>query len=149
MNKCVNCNCKSLKKSSTTERVVLSGITFTGKVPATECAECGESYVALDDLGDFELAVSERLASLGVRTGETFKYMRKALGLRAIDLAELLGIAPETISRWENGEPEEHAFVLLGGMVADRVDGRDSTVKRLRAMRSPGRRPAKVTVRAA
>lgn len=146
MNKCVNCNRKTLKKSSTIHRAVISGITFTGRVPAMECTECGESYVAIDDLGDFELAVSERIATLGVGTGESFKYMRKALGLRAIDLAELLGVAPETISRWENGVPEAHAFVLLGSMVADRIDGRDSTIKRLQAMQSPRKRPAKVKV---
>jgi hypothetical protein len=41
-------------------------------------------------MGGFELAVAERLASLGLRTGAAFKFMRKALGLRAVDLAELL-----------------------------------------------------------
>ncbi|HCF56532.1 MAG TPA: hypothetical protein DFS52_00855 [Myxococcales bacterium] len=28
--------------------------------------------------------------------------MRRALGLRSRDLAELLDVSPETVSRWEN-----------------------------------------------
>jgi transcriptional regulator with XRE-family HTH domain len=30
--------------------------------------------------------------------------MRKALGLRAADLAEMLDVTPETLSRWETGK---------------------------------------------
>lgn len=149
MDKCINCGSKRLKASSTTDRIAISGITFTGEVAAMECVKCGELYTRLDELGVFELAVAERLASLGIRTGASFKFMRKALGLRAIDLAELLNVAPETVSRWETGDPEAHVFALVGSMVADRIEGRDATVKRLRAMYSTRRKPMKIRVRAA
>jgi DNA-binding transcriptional regulator YiaG len=36
-------------------------------------------------------------------TGAELKFARKALGLRQTELAEQLGVAPETVSRWENG----------------------------------------------
>jgi hypothetical protein len=138
-----------MKVSSTTDRIEISGITFTGKVAALECVKCGERYTRLDDLSGFELAVAERLASLGIRTGAAFKFMRKALGLRAVDLGELLDVAAETVSRWETGEPEAHVFALLGSMVADRIEGRDTTVKRLRAIYSTRRKPMRIRVRAA
>jgi DNA-binding transcriptional regulator YiaG len=138
-----------MKASSMTDRIVVSGITFTGEVPALECVKCGERYALSEDLGNFELSVAERLASLGARTGAAFKFMRKALGLRAVDIAELFDVAAETVSRWETGEPEPHAFALLGSVIADRIEGRDSTVKRLRAIISPPRKPMRIRVRAA
>ncbi len=69
--------------------------------------------------------------------------MRKVLGLRATDLGDLLDIAPETISRWENGAipVEARAFVLLGALVTDRINGRTDTADRLHALRSPKKPP--------
>lgn len=106
-------------------------------------------FQGVAELGHFELAVAEKLAGLGIRTGEAFKFMRKALGLRAVDLAELLDVAAETVSRWETGEPEARAFALLGSIVAERLRGQEETVDRLRALRSPRKRPARVRVHAA
>lgn len=37
-------------------------------------------------------------------TGKEFKRRRKALGLKQLQLAQELGVAPETISRWENAK---------------------------------------------
>lgn len=41
--------------------------------------------------------------------------MRKAAGFRAVEVADLFGVRPETISRWEHGEaeiPRTAAFAL-------------------------------------
>ena len=35
--------------------------------------------------------------------GVELRFCRKALGLRQVDLAEHLGVASETVSRWETG----------------------------------------------
>jgi DNA-binding transcriptional regulator YiaG len=35
--------------------------------------------------------------------GPELKFARKVLGLRQVELAEHLGVAPETVSRWETG----------------------------------------------
>jgi transcriptional regulator with XRE-family HTH domain len=40
--------------------------------------------------------------SLRLVSGAELKFARKALGLRQTELAEYLGVEPETISRWEN-----------------------------------------------
>jgi len=34
--------------------------------------------------------------------GKEFKFLRKAIGIKAVDLANFLSVAPETLSRWEN-----------------------------------------------
>ncbi|MDX2088302.1 MAG: helix-turn-helix domain-containing protein [Kofleriaceae bacterium] len=62
--------------------------------------------------------------------------MRKALGMRAVDLAQLLDVTAETVSRWETGkiDVETRAFALLGTLVIERLEGRDDAVQRLRAI---------------
>ena len=83
-----------------------------------------------------ELAVAREFADVGVDTGEAFRRMRKALGLRATDLAQLLDLTPETISHWETGKVviNRAAFVALGAMVQDAIDGRTTTRDRLAAL---------------
>ena len=37
-------------------------------------------------------------------TGEEVRAMRRRLGLTQIELAELVGVAPNSVARWERGE---------------------------------------------
>ncbi len=68
-----------------------------------------ETYLDWKVLAKLDLAAAQWLADAGARSPETFRFMRKTLGLRAADLAELLDVAPETVSRWERGVlPVEH-----------------------------------------
>jgi DNA-binding transcriptional regulator YiaG len=92
---------------------------------------------------EFELAVACELADRGVRTGEAVRHMRKVLGLRAADLARLLDLTPETISHWETGKARigRAAFVVLGAMVQDALEGTSSTRDRLSALDEDGPRP--------
>jgi putative zinc finger/helix-turn-helix YgiT family protein len=149
MEQCAECGGKRFKATTMTDRVEISGVVFNGEIPAHECVKCGHQYAHADQLAKFELAVAERLARLGIRTGAAFKFMRKVLQMRAVDLAELLDVTAETISRWETGEPEARAFALLGSMVSERMRGDQQTVERLRALRSPPPRPTRVKVTAA
>lgn len=87
----------------------------------------------------WELGVAQQLGDLAIRTGDAFRFMRKSLGLSGVALANLLGVAAETVSRWENVAPDAHAFVLLTTMVADRIAGTSATRDRLRA--TGGTRP--------
>ena len=149
MRKCPTCRQGKLEAGVTRVKRRVAGIDFAGTLPATLCGSCDEALVSAAELGRFELAIAERLAALGVRNGEAFKFMRKALGLRAIDLAALLDVAAETVSRWETGQPEARAFALLGSVVTDRIAGTERTVDSLKALQSEKRRPSRVRVRAA
>lgn len=136
MKRCAQCNGTKLTKVEATEKVHVGKWTFTATLPATKCAACGESYINGEVLGRFELSAARKLAELGIREGAAFKFMRKALGMRAADLAELLSVTPETVSRWENDKNEVDlaAFVTLGALVADKLEGRTTTLDRLRAV---------------
>lgn len=118
-------------------------------VPAEVCNTCSASSVALDDLAGAELTVAAELARRGLRSGESFKVMRKALGLRANAMAELFDLEPETLSRWEKGTQtvDPCAFALLGSLVVDHIAGRaESALARLRALREPLRTSEQVRV---
>jgi DNA-binding transcriptional regulator YiaG len=80
-----------------------------------------------------QLSVACELADRGMRTGDTLRQMRKALGLRAVDLARLLDVTAETISHWETGKarPTRATFAAVAAMADEAIDGRTSTRDRL------------------
>ena len=103
------------------------------------CAACGEEIIAGPDLERFGLAIARDAAQHTAPSGVVFRTMRKILGYTSQELAGLLGVSLETISRWENGARgvDALAFQLLGMIAADRLEGRTSTEDSLRAAREP------------
>ena len=104
--------------------------------PQRVCSSCGERYYEAKDLIKAEDAVTRELVARGIRDGEVFKYLRKALGLKATELADLLGVTAETISRWENGhnEADRAVWATLDLLVDDHYAGRTTTLDRLRGL---------------
>lgn len=102
--------------------------------PQKVCAKCGERYYEAKDLVAAEDAVTRELVARGIRDAAVFKHLRKTLGLKAIELADLLGVTAETISRWENGhnEPDRAVWATLELLVDDHYAGRTATRDRLR-----------------
>jgi transcriptional regulator with XRE-family HTH domain len=90
--------------------------TFEGTVTGVRCESCGSYVYDGPDLGRFERLVALRLLTLGISTGAEARFLRKKAGLKAVDLAALLGVTPETVSHWENGKsqpsPSELAMIL-------------------------------------
>jgi putative zinc finger/helix-turn-helix YgiT family protein len=65
-----------------------------------KCQACGE--VVFSNSVDEEVLLALR-AHLHLLTPQQIKKGRKTLGLKAKELAERIGVAAETISRWEKG----------------------------------------------
>lgn len=139
LKRCVQCQGEKLLEVKEEERLEVAGKTFVGKVPAQKCASCGELYFPGPALCDFELEVAGEFARHGEVSAEAFSFMRRSLGMQARELAELLDVAPETVSRWEHGKRqlERGTFALLAEMVLDRLEGRTTTLDRLRALMKP------------
>lgn len=112
---------------------------FIAALPARHCRSCGETSYEAAILQRFDLHVANRLAEAGVGSGAAFRFMRKALGLRAVDLAELLDVSAETLSRWETEKRalDRGALAVLAACVRDALAGRTSTLDTLRALRTP------------
>jgi putative zinc finger/helix-turn-helix YgiT family protein len=127
------------------ETVRVGGLRFTAQVPAQVCPACGESYLSGETLRTLERGVAEALARSGAGSPEAFRYMRKVVGLKAVEVAELFGVTPETVSRWENGErqPEPRAVKLIGALVVEHLAGRSDVLDYLRSLsRDQGEPPS-------
>jgi hypothetical protein len=91
MEQCAKCGAAEIP-----ETLEVAGVTFTGAVAGWRCAACSTTYLDGPAFGRFELATAARLLDAGVHAGEVLKFARKALGLRAAELGELLDVRPET-----------------------------------------------------
>jgi putative zinc finger/helix-turn-helix YgiT family protein len=133
--RCRACGRDGLQDATSQVSVALArcGVTATVAVPARSCASCGRVHVEDRVVARARLAAGCALADAGVHTGEAFRHLRKALGLRAADLALLLDVTPETISHWETGRaaPARTAFVVLAAIVNEAMDGGSATHHRL------------------
>jgi putative zinc finger/helix-turn-helix YgiT family protein len=119
-------NCPNCKKEKTL-RAWTGTFTVMGvDVPAKgqRCSACEETLFAAGETEKQERAAADVLVERGLRTAAEFRFVRKMAGLKATELADLLDVRPETVSRWERGEveiPRPVAFVLGELYVRPRV----------------------------
>lgn len=141
MRRCKKCE-KGKRAGAQRYEIELGRRTFEGEVRGWRCRVCGERYHDGPDLEHFDQLVARWLAENGFETGAEFKFMRKAAGIRAADLAEWMGVTPETVSHWETGKHPSDVTTraLLAAIVLDALGGKTATRDRLDAQRSPARR---------
>lgn len=137
--RCFNCKSSELVAAEHEDRIEVAGHKFTRSIPALRCSKCGEETMKGVDIEAFELEVAAELARHGELPAGAFRFMRRTLGMKAADLADLLDVTAETVSRWENEKQgiERRAAALLSSMVLDKLEGRTSTLERLRALKEP------------
>lgn len=70
------------------------------------CLSCGEELFDYDELDRQDALIADALVTRGIRTGEQFVFVRKSAGLKAVEVAELFDVRPETVWRWEHDETE-------------------------------------------
>jgi len=92
----------------------LPGVLLCG-VEVLRCPKCGESEVVIpkpNQLGD--LLAQHLIEKRDRLVGAEIRFLRAHLNLSGVELARRMGVAPETVSRWENGKDAM-------GPVADRL----------------------------
>jgi len=148
MKKCPNCGVAQLEPQTVRRERHVAGHEFTADLPARVCAGCGTSYFDDRVVGQFDAAVVAKLAEAGVTEPEALKFMRKAMGLRGKEFAELLGVRAETVSRWEQGKrPIDRAtYAVICHLVDERTRGVTRTAEYLRSLRKPKRLPKTVKI---
>jgi transcriptional regulator with XRE-family HTH domain len=73
-----------------------------GTMQLPQCEKCGNVEITLDELAGYQRrAAAAALREAPKVDGAMVKYARRALGFKQTELAELLGCASETLSRWE------------------------------------------------
>lgn len=137
MDRCVMCGGTELRDVAEAVEVTIGPRSFVGAVPAVACPKCGETFTDGPGLVALEREAARWLAAHGFATGPELRFMRKAAGLRAVDLAELLDVAPETVSHWETGKhaPDRSTLATVAALALDALDGATTTRDRLRALR--------------
>jgi DNA-binding XRE family transcriptional regulator len=138
MKRCVSCRSRDVRevREAVEVRIPSSPEPFVVRVTgvsAIKCGSCGESVLNGVELGRAELLAGAEAMARGLRDGGTFKFIRKALGMRASELGSLLDVSPETISRWENGHraAERSVWNTLADLVSDKLHGTNTTLTRL------------------
>jgi len=80
-----------------------------------ECPSCGTSEVAIPRVARLHRTIALVVAKSTARlTGAEIRFLRKHIGWSGRDFARHFGVAPETVSRWENDKDPM-------GAVADRL----------------------------
>jgi DNA-binding XRE family transcriptional regulator len=153
---CTSCGSMDLSPAEETLELQVPGATgrlrvLVEGVGAIRCAGCGESFTSGPDQERAELAAAAEAIRAGLRHGRTFGWTRRALGLRATDLAALLDVSAETVSRWENGHRavDRSVWNTLADLVEDRLAGRTVTADRLRQRARRPEAPLHVRLRPA
>ncbi len=68
-----------------------------------QCIECGEGGPEIPKVEELHLLIGKNIVCQEEQlTGPEIRFLRKELGLKSKEMAELLSVAPETYSKWEN-----------------------------------------------
>lgn len=134
------------KVETVAREVRLGEHTYSGKLRARHCISCGERTFSDKDLARWEGGVARAILSAGDTSPEAIRHLRTTAGLRAQELATLLDVAPETVSRWENGKRamDRATFAVMASLAIEASLEEQTTLRRLRALASPTRAPGPV-----
>lgn len=81
-------------------------------IEVRHCPACGEEFEVIPNIERLHQAIARDLAKSDarLRAGE-IRFLRTYLGYSSVDFARLMGVSPETVSRWESkGAPKRMAL---------------------------------------
>ena len=136
---CPTCREGDIYRRKTVVRFDVGAVTFESESVARSCDNCNESLVAGDELRGVELRAAAKLAAAGVSSAKTLQFCRKTLGLQSAQLARMLGIEPETLSRWERGKRPIPlgAMAIVHALVSKAATGKSNISECLDALQNP------------
>jgi putative zinc finger/helix-turn-helix YgiT family protein len=111
----------------------LPHVTLKG-VEVRRCGACGEHEVVIPRMAELHQAIAMAVVAKRARlTAAEVKFLRKHLGWSGVELAKHMGVAAETVSRWENGREPMGAVAdrLLRLMVVNQAPKRDYAIDAL------------------
>lgn len=102
---CIHCDGEAVYMQYTHSEDVAGVRVIDPRQMAHVCGACGEAQLTTGGLAGMQRrAAMTVLRDLPSIRGGALRYARKAAGLRQVDLARLLDVTPETISRYETGD---------------------------------------------
>ena len=104
--KCSVCN-KPLKETSELYHYTECGLdnVYLGGVDIYKCENCGNIEAKIPKIDELHMVIAKCIISKPQRlNNKEIRYLRKYLGLKAVDLAKILNVSKSTLSRWEAGK---------------------------------------------
>jgi putative zinc finger/helix-turn-helix YgiT family protein len=100
--KCLQCGGKMTVRQETRRAYAqLEGVIIEG-VEINHCPHCGEEEVSYANVEQLHTELALQLARKeAALTPQEIRFLRTWLGLSSSDLAKRMGVAKETVSRWE------------------------------------------------
>ncbi len=137
--RCAMCGKGTARSARIEMKRTVAGHVFTATVRGRACDACDEAFYDDAVVARVDLAIARALVDADLGSGEAFRFVRKVVGLQANELAALLAVTKETVSRWETGKVpiDRGASALLAMMLLDREAGTTTTQDALRALRRP------------
>jgi DNA-binding transcriptional regulator YiaG len=128
------------------DTIEVCGHTFASQVPATRCLACQQVVIQAEHVRQFERRVAVELARAGLRGGDAFRFLRKALGISEAAFASIIDMPAECVVYWETDKwlVDPRALALLSGLVLANFDGRQSALDGLAVLRMPRKLAPKV-----
>ncbi len=100
--RCIECGGKlSIRKE--TRRYGRQVNVVLGDVEVRHCGDCGEEFEVIPNIEDLHKVIATSFAKKrGPLTPGEVRFLRTYLGHSSQDFAKLLGVRPETVTRWEH-----------------------------------------------
>ncbi len=117
--KCFNCGGTMTTKRENAPYAALPGTVLAG-VEVSRCRKCGEYEVAIPAIDELNRALAKSVIETPRRlNGPEIRFLRTYLGYSSVDFAKMLGIAAESVSRWESGAQDigRQADLLVRALV--------------------------------
>jgi hypothetical protein len=130
MGRCSRCAAEAVSTETVERFVEVGGHLFSADLPAARCGRCGATEVEASLEERFAILVALKLAESGTTRTDAFRYMRRAIGLDAVALAQILDVAPENVPRWEKNDfIHRSAVEILGALVKDKAAGKQIAIE--------------------
>lgn len=144
MNSCMECGNSSLKQEKVSSYKYTGSeipVTLVNSVQELTCEKCGAKFEVIHDLDSLSAAIAVgRVMSRTKLTGKEIKFLRKSLGLRAVELAPKIEVAAETLSRYEQGKAvmspktEKQLRILVAATLENKVPAMDVDIPSIFSM---------------
>lgn len=114
----------------------LPNVTLVG-VQVTRCPNCGAFEVEIPKIEELHRTIARAVVKKPAPLSpEEVRFLRKWIGWSGVDFASHMGVAPETVSRWETGALKMGASAdrLLRLMIVNRAPVEDYSLEMLKAI---------------
>jgi putative zinc finger/helix-turn-helix YgiT family protein len=115
--KCEECGGPIIIEHNAVRRYEIGGLPHVELhgVETTRCSTCGKESIAIPRIAQLHRALAhEFVQQKRMLAPVEIRFLRKHIGLSGTDFAQRMGVARETVSRWETGATQM-------GAVADRL----------------------------